>query len=101
MINRRKSAVDSLLVDVVEYAFTEWLVRRKIFSVFKSNYRHTSPSAAPFRSCLREHIEYSLSHPSLGVESLIASAFTFDSTPEGYEFWLGHSDAWKRFYNNF
>jgi hypothetical protein len=101
MTNSKKSAIDPLLIDVVEYAFTEWLVRRKIFSAFKSNYRRVSSPTSSFRSALREHIEYVLCRPSLGVESLISSAFFFDSTSEGHKFWLDHSDAWRRFYNNF
>ena len=101
MKNRKKSTVDPLLIDVVEYAFTEWLVRRKIFTVFRSNYRRFSPSAATFRSCLREHIEYALSISSLGIESLVSSAFPFDRTPEGCGFWFAQSEAWRQFYNNF
>lgn len=101
MTNSKKPAIDPLLIDVVEYAFIEWLVRRKIFTAFKANYRRVSSLKNSFRFYLREHIEYVLSRPSLGVESLISSAFFFDSTPEGHEFWLEHSEAWRRFYNNF
>jgi hypothetical protein len=101
MRNRKKSTVDPLLIDVVEYAFTEWLVRRRIFSDFKSNYRRVFPSEASFRSCLREHIEYALSFPNIGIKSLVSSAFTFDSTPEGCGFWFAQSEAWRRFCNNF
>lgn len=101
MTNSKKPAIDPLLIDVVEYAFTEWLVRRNIFSAFKSNYRRVSSLKHNFRFYLREHIEYVLTRPSLGVEALLSSSFFFDLTPEGHEFWSRHSDDWVQFYNNF
>ena len=99
MAKHKIPTVDSLLVDVLEYAFTEWLVRRKIFTAFRSNYDRTSMPAKTFRDCLRAHIRYVLCRPNLGPESLISSAFLFSSTPEGYEFWKKHSEAWSRFYD--
>lgn len=99
MTNHKNSKVDPLLIDVLEYAFTEWLVRRKIFTAFKSNYDRTLTPMKTFRDCLRDHIRYVLRRPNLGPEALVYSAFLFHSTPEGYEFWRKHSEAWVRFYN--
>ena len=97
-----KSIKDNeLLIDVVEYAFTEWLVRRGIFSAFRANYDYVPTARKTFRDCLRGHIRYVYSKSSLGPGSLISSAFLFTSTPEGYEFWLKHSEAWRRFYDKF
>lgn len=95
-----KSVNDKLLLDVIEYAFVEWLVRRGIFTAFRVNYDHIPTTRKTFRDCLRDHIRYVYSKPSLGPEALISSAFLFTSTPEGYDFWIKHSDAWKRFYDN-
>lgn len=98
MIVRKQPVVDKLKLDVIEYAFVEWLVRRGIFTAFRANYDRILTSRKTFRDCLREHILYVYRNPSLGPESLVSSAFLFTSTPEGYEFWIKHSDAWRRFY---
>lgn len=99
MKNLEKSVNDKLLLDVMEYAFVEWLVRRGIFAAFKANYDHIPTTRRTFRDCLRDHIRHVYSRPSLGPEALISSAFLFNSTPEGCDFWIKHSDAWIRFYN--
>lgn len=95
----KQPVIDELLVDVVEYAFVEWLIRRGIFAAFRTNYDRISPTKRTFREGLREHIRHAYRTPGLGPEALIFSAFLFPSTPEGYEFWIKHSDAWQRFYN--
>jgi len=87
-----------LLVDVVEYAFVEWLIRRKAYHAFRANYDRSCGSSKSFRDCLREHIRYLYCDSHLGPGSLISSAFLFTSAPEGYKFWLKHSEAWKRFF---
>lgn len=95
----KQSVEDKLRLDVIEYAFVEWLIRRGIFTAFRANYDRIPTTQRTFRDCLRDHIRYVYCKPSLGPESLILSAFLFPSTPEGYEFWIKHSDAWKRFYD--
>ncbi len=99
MSKPKQPVIDKLLLDIIEYAFVEWLVRRGIFTAFRANYDHVPTTRKTFRDCLRDHIRYVYRRPRLGPESLISSAFLFTSTPEGYEFWLKHSDDWKRFYN--
>lgn len=101
MKKSKSPEIDELLIDVVEYAFTEWLVRRKIFVAFKSNYDRASSSTETFRDLLRFHVRAVFCHPDLGPGSLISSAFPFISTPEGVSFWHNHSEAWRRFYANF
>lgn len=96
----KQPVVDKLALDVMEYAFVEWLIRRGIFTAFRVNYDYTPTARKTFRECLREHIQYVYRRPSLGPESLISSAFMFTSTPEGYDFWIKHSDAWRRFYDS-
>ena len=97
MENTKKIKVDRLIVDVVEYAFVEWLVRRGIFTAFRANYDHIPTAQKTFRDYLRDHIRYVYRTPCLGPEALISSAFLFAPAPEGYEFWIKHSDAWRRF----
>lgn len=92
---------DELLVDVVEYAFLEWLVRRGIFSAFKANYEHDFPSCKSFRDRLHSYVRRSLYASRFGPSRLISSAFLFYSTPEGVDFWHKQSTAWERFCTEF
>lgn len=88
---------NELLVDVVEYAFIEWLVRRGIFSAFKANYEHDFAPYRSFRDRLHAHVRRSLHNSGFGPSHLISSAFLFCSTPEGAEFWVNQSAAWEHF----
>lgn len=98
-MKKSKSPKDvKLMINVVEYAFVEWLIRRRVYSAFRANYDRAAGSSKPFRDCLREHIRHLYCDPRLGPGSLVSSAFLFTSTPEGYKFWLKHSEAWKRFF---
>lgn len=90
---------DELLIDVVEYAFIEWLVRRGIFSAFKANYERAFAPYKSFRDRLRSQIRRSLDSSRLSPGCLITSSFVFLSTPEGVEFWSKQSAAWERFCN--
>jgi len=89
--------VNELLIDVVEYAFLEWLVRRGVFSAFKENYEHDFAPCRSFRDRLRSHVRRTLYVSRFGPSRLISSAFLFCSTPEGVDFWRKQSAAWERF----
>lgn len=93
--------VNDLLIDVVEYTFIEWLVRRGIFSAFKVNYERDFSSRKSFRDRLRSHVRHSLYGSNFGPSHLVTSSFLFYSTPEGAEFWMKQSDAWERFCADF
>jgi len=95
--SKKRSRIDDLSIDVVEYAFTEWLVRQGIFSAFKENYEFANPSHRSFRDRLRFLIQLVLDCPALGPGCLISAAFPFIRTPEGSDFWSNQSAAWKRF----
>lgn len=88
---------DELLIDVIEYAFIEWLVRRGIFSAFKANYERAFAPYESFRDRLRSQIRHSLCSFNLSPRRLITSSFVFTSTPEGVKFWGKQSAAWERF----
>lgn len=100
MKKTKSSTVDNLAIDVLEYAFVEWLVRRNVYRAFQANYDRSISNAKTFRGILRDHIRSLYNHPVHGPEILIASAFVFMSTPEGSEFWQKVSDDWKRFYDS-
>jgi len=101
MKNNKRFKDVELMVDIVEYAFVEWLVRRKIYRAFQVNCDCAAGSSKTFRECLRDHIRYVLKSPTLDPSRLISSAFLFTSTSEGYKFWMKHSEAWSRFYASF
>ena len=100
MTNYKSPKVDSLLIDVVEYAFIEWLARRKLYVAFRSNYVCIPTTANNFRDQLRKQIRHHFGDSMFGPASLISSAFPFNTTPEGYNFWRKHSDAWASFYDS-
>lgn len=97
----KDSRINDLMIDVVEYAFTEWLVRKGIFTSFKTNYECIVPPDRGFSDRLRAHIRRSLRFPAFNPSQLISSAFLFIATPEGYDFWQKQSAAWERFYIKF
>lgn len=97
----KKSRIGDLAVDVVEYAFVEWLVRQGVFSAFRANCEFIDFPRESFRDQLRLHIRLVLSCSDLNLGCLISSAFTFIGTPEGADFWKKQSDAWRRFCLNF
>lgn len=92
---------NELLIDVVEYAFTEWLVRRGIFSAFKANYERSFAPYKSFRDRLRSHIRHSLHGFGFGPSHLITSAFLFSAAPEGVKFWAKQTADWERFCEEF
>ena len=89
--------INELQVDLVEYMFVEWLVRRGVFTAFKSNYEHAFSLRAGFHERLRGQIRRALNGSGYGVSHLITSSFLFLSTPEGVKFWTKQSAAWERF----
>lgn len=91
----KKSRLVDLSVDVIDYMFTEWLVRQGIFSAFKANYEGFSTNHRPFRDNLRDRLRF-LCHTS-GPGSLISTAFPFALTREGYEFWVDKSNLWYQY----
>lgn len=93
--------ITALKIDVLEYAFTEWLVRRGILTAFRSNFKPLFPRDGSFHDLLNAYIKRTVCQSSYVPESLIFSAFLFASTPEGPEFWREQSAAWKRFCNEF
>lgn len=97
----KKFKAGDLMVDILEYAFTEWLVRQGLFVAFKTNYDVVFSPYGGFRDLLRDHIRRSLCSPSFDPTNLISTSFLFASTPEGYDFWKKYSVAWKHFYLKF
>ena len=97
----KRFRVDDLFIDVVEYAFVRWLIRRRLYFAFRSNFIRVHSSDESFRQLLRDHIRLVFCSSHFGLNALIVAAFPFTSAPEGCEFWLKHSVAWERFFLGF
>ena len=97
----KKSRISDLSVDVIEYMFTEWLVRQNAFSLYKANYEAFHPNHRSFRDNLRARLRDINCSRVLGVENLISTAFPFVMTSEGYNFWVDKSNLWRRFCGKF
>lgn len=100
-ISDKDSRFEDLQIDSIEYMFIEWLVRRGIYTAYKSNYERAFSLRTGFRERLRGHIRRTLRDSSYDPSHLISSAFLFASTPEGFKFWDKQSTAWRRFCTNF
>lgn len=98
---RKEFRADDLMVDILEYAFTEWLVRRRVFAAFKANFDTSYSPGRSFRDHLRHYVRRSLISSRYGPRNLVSAAFMFLFTPEGNDFWLKESNAWERFYSEF
>lgn len=90
-----------LSVDAVEFLFFEWLRRRGVFSVFRSNCGFDRNRKKAFRTELRYRINDALHSPHYGMADLISRSFLFTRTPEGYAFWADLSFAWRHFCTDF
>lgn len=97
----KKSRLSDLSVDVIEYMFTEWLVRRNLFSAYKANYEAFHPNHRSFRDNLRAKIRSMCHSRVLAIEVIISTSFPFAMTPEGYDFWVEQSNLWRRFCDKF
>lgn len=95
------SKIDDLYVDAVDYLFTEWLVRRGIFSAYKANFKRYNDFDGTFRGVLRDWIRTVLRSSRSSMGDLLDASFPFVATPEGFYFWTNHSAAWSRFCNEF
>lgn len=93
----RFETIESLPCDVVEYLFTEWLVRRRVYSKYVSNLRVDPSNDDAVREAIRSIIKRHLGPNGLGVPELIADSFIFARTPEGLSFWTRKSIEWALF----
>jgi len=101
MKTSKKRSFSDLTIDVVEYMFTEWLVRQGLFSMYKANYEKFYPNHRSFRDNLRVKIRNLSRSSLLGIENLISTSFPFTMTSEGYNFWLEQSNLWRQFCKKF
>ena len=91
---------DLLTLDVCDYLFVEWLIRHNLYRKFVKNLSLNFEYLGVGRSLIRRYIRRFIgSRPCL--ENIIAMAFPFDETSEGYGFWQRASNEWFDFCNDF
>lgn len=90
---------NSLLLDVVDYLFVEWLVRNRCYLNFVANL--SGSPAINSRERIRSHLAVLLCSRTLTVRDAIASAFTFPDTPEGMAYWRSIEQDWIDFLEKF
>lgn len=97
----KESRFSDLTLDVVEYLFVAWLTRQGSFSVYKANCEKFSVRRLPFQEDLRSRIRGVRRSDRYTFEDIITISFPYAMTPEGYDFWIKQSAAWRRFCNKF
>lgn len=86
---------NSLVLDVVDYLFVEWLVRNRCYSNFIKNL--SSGSGRNARARVRSHLALLLRSRTATIRDAIAAAFIFPATPEGIAYWRSIEQDWIDF----
>lgn len=90
---------NSLVLDVVDYLFVEWLVRNRCYSNFVANL--SSGSGRSARKRIRSHLAALLCSRTSTIRDAIATAFVFPNTPEGMPYWRSIDQDWIDFLEKF
>ncbi len=101
MKTRNNFSPIDLKADTLEYVFTEWLVRNRLYYKFLKNLQESLPAVESPRDYIRARI---LSHVSNNVADysiLIDGAFIFAGTSEGRDFWMNVSNRWREFLDSY
>jgi len=98
---KKAPRLSDLSVDVVEFMFTEWLVRQNLFLAYKENFEKFYTNNRTFRHNLRIRLRNLSLLSLIGFGAIISTSFPFSMTPEGYDFWVDKSNLWKQFCNKF
>ena len=88
---------NALIVDIFDYMFAEWLCRRGFYSKFVANLSSEEGGLTTPRAAIRGLIVHLSDESCLSFSDAVLSAFNFESTPEGFTFWLNVSREWKNF----
>ena len=96
-MKKRNFDSNSLVINIFDYVFVEWLCRRGLYSKFVANLSSFKGNSLAPRTAVRELIVQVLDTPYLSLTDAVLSAFSFESTPEGSTFWLNVSREWENF----
>lgn len=93
--------LSELPVDVLDYMFVQWLVRRSLYSRFAKNLALVCPKTKKPRSVIRNMICETYGSPVYSVAGLVMRSFPFHCTPEGTRFWAQVSSEWASYFRSF
>jgi len=96
-MKNRNLDLNALLVDIFDHVLSEWLCRRGLYSKFVDNLMSARVGPTTPRAAVREFVSLTLDSPNTTFSDVIVSAFPFDSTPEGLNFWFNVSLEWEHF----
>ena len=86
---------NSLVLDVVDYLFVEWLVRNRCYLNFVANL--SSGIGRNARERIRSHLAVLLCSRVSTIRDAISTAFVFPNTPEGMAYWCSIEQDWIDF----
>lgn len=101
MKKQTSKLLDELTVDVLDYMFVEWLIRRSLYSRFAANLARCYFNSRSPRSIIRDRIKMILDSPAFTLSDLISGSFSFHCTPEGFRFWARVSSEWASYFKSF
>lgn len=90
-----------LTVDVCDYLFVEWLVRRGLYSKFVANLSPARYNVESPRDAVRKIVAELIFSPHFSLSDAVSSSFPFRLTPEGPDFWLDVSKEWTNYLESF
>lgn len=100
MKTRKNFSPIDLKADALDYIFTEWLVRNRLYYKFLKNLQELLPADESPRDHIRARILSHVSNRITDYSILIDGAFIFAGTPEGRDFWMNVSKRWRDFINS-
>lgn len=101
MKKQTSKSLNELAVDVLDYMFVEWLVRRSLYSRFAKNLAHAYSNTKEPRSVIRDMIRATQGSPVYSLADLVLRSFPFICTPEGFRFWFRVSSEWASYFRSF
>lgn len=101
MKTRNNFSPIDLKADALDYIFTEWLVRNRLYHKFLKNLQESLPAIVSPRDYLRTRILSHVSNRIADYSILIDGAFIFAGTPEGLDFWKNASNRWREFLDSY
>lgn len=92
---------DRLILSISYSMLVEWLRRNGHYLKFMANVSAQNSFCFTPQECVRSYVSTVLHHRSLTLGNVIDTAFAFDLTPEGVDYWRRVSAYWSDFVEEF
>lgn len=90
-----------LTIEVCDYIFVEWLIRRNLYSRFVANLLPVKSDLKSPRAAIRDLVADLITSPRHTLANAFSVSFPFQSTSEGRDFWLRASKDWESYLDSF